>query len=364
MKILITGTHFTPAVATVEEFKKKKNIEVVYVGRNTTLEGDTAKSVESQVLPKLGVKFIPLITGRLQRTLTLFTIPSLLKIPIGFIQAFFIILFARPDVILSFGGYVATPIIFVGWLFSIPVIVHEQTLVTGLANRISALFADKIALSFPNRTYPQDKTVLTGNPLRREILMINRPSKKDSGKKTILITGGNQGSHIINLTVEQILHRLTKLVSIIHVTGNNKFQDFERLKKLRQEDNLSENYTVKKWIRGEEWAAILKRVDLVVTRAGINTLMELAYLGIPAIVIPIPYLYNDEQNKNAKYFGSLGLVKILPQSRLSANSLLEEIKTSLRELDGLKIKAKEAKKVVIPEAAKRLALETLLLVKE
>jgi len=129
MKILVTGAHFTPAVAVIEEFKKRPNIEIVYIGRNTTREGDTSPSIESQVLPDLGIKFIPIITGRLQKDFTLFTIPSLLKIPIGFMQALFFILGEKPDVILSFGGYVAVPLVFIGWLFSIPIIVHEQTLV-------------------------------------------------------------------------------------------------------------------------------------------------------------------------------------------------------------------------------------------
>src|SRR3989344_9001367 len=116
MKILITGAHFTPAVATIEELKKVENEEIVYVGRNTTLEGDRTQSVESKVLPALGVKFIPIIAGRLQRSFTPYTIPSLLKIPIGWIQALYIILSEKPDVILSFGGYVAVPVVIVGWL--------------------------------------------------------------------------------------------------------------------------------------------------------------------------------------------------------------------------------------------------------
>ena len=102
MKILLTGTHFTTTVATIEEFKKYPKVELVYVGRRTTREGDSSRSVESTELPKLGVKFIPIIAGRLQISFTIYTISSLLKIPIGFIQAFFIILQEKPDVILSF----------------------------------------------------------------------------------------------------------------------------------------------------------------------------------------------------------------------------------------------------------------------
>lgn len=354
MKILITGAHFTPAVATIEELKKMElSVGIVYVGRKTTLEGDSAESVESKILPGLGVKFIPLITGRLQRHFNLYTIISVLKIPIGLLQAFYILLSEKPDVILSFGGYVAVPVVTVGWLFSIPIIIHEQTLVSGLANKISALFADKIAVSFPTQN---PKAILTGNPLRKEI--IDGVKQHRHSGVNILITGGNQGSHVINLAVEESLEKLTKIASIIHVTGDNKFHDFERLEKKQEA-----RYIVRKWI-GEEVGEVLAKTDLVICRAGINTLTELAYLGKPALTIPIPYLYQDEQYKNARFFENLGLVKILPQSKLSEKSLMENIKAMIKDIDNLAIKAREAKKAVTPDAAKRLALETLLLLRK
>lgn len=355
IKVLITGAHFTPAVATIEQLKKYPDVKIIYVGRNTTLEGDNSLSQESQILPSLGVKFIPIIAGRLQRSFTIYTIPALLKIPIGFIQAFFIILLQKPDVILSFGGYVALPIVFMGWLWSIPIIVHEQTLVSGLANTISSFFADKIALSFSSdNRYKNSKVIVTGNPIRQIILNKHKLVSKKK-KPLILITGGNQGSHIINKTAEEAIDKLTKIASIIHVTGDNKFKDFERLKNIQ-----NENYSVQKWI-GEDYGEILQKTDLVISRAGANTLTELAYLGIPALVIPIPYLYQDEQNKNAKFFADLGLVKILPQSQLSAELLIKKILNMLFNLDHLKLKNKNARAAIKPDAAKRLALETILL---
>lgn len=359
MKILVTGAHFTPAYATIEQLKKITDADIVYVGRNKTLEGDETPSVESKVLPALGVKFISLFTGRLQRSFTIYTIPSLLKIPVGFIQAIFVILSEKPDVILSFGGYVSIPVIVAGWFFSIPVILHEQTLVSGLANKISSIFADKIALSFRNKDFQDEKQILTGNPIRGNILKMGRSNNR---KKipTVLIMGGNQGSHLINLTVEKILDKLTKIAFVYHISGDNKFKDFARCVNL---GNFNGRYVVKKWI-GEEYGTILSKVDLVICRAGINTLTELAYLGIPALVIPIPYLYLDEQNENARVFQDLGLVKMLPQSKLSADSLLDNIKSMLNNLNSLNKKAKGAKKAIIADASKRLALETLLLIKK
>ncbi len=366
-KVLITGAHFTPAVAVIEGLKKYPGVEVIYVGRSSTMEGDKSKSAESQILPQLGIRFIPIISGRLQRSFTIYTIPSLLKIPIGFIQALYIILKEKPDVILSFGGYVAVPVVFMAWLFSKPILVHEQTLVCGLANKISSLFADKIALSF-NKTneFDKSKTIITGNPIRR-IVEANRAisgslsSIFNQAKKeklpVILVTGGNQGSHIINQTVEESLPKLLSVACVIHVTGDNKYKDFERLKLLE-----NEKYIVRKWI-GDEYGAVLQKVDLVVSRAGINTLSELAYIGKNALVIPFAPIYKDEQNKNAKYFENQGLVKILPQTKLSSTTLIENLKQMLANLQELKQKAKLAKTLVIPDASKRLALETILLTK-
>ena len=373
MRILITGAHFTPAVAVVEELKKRDGLEIIYVGRSATMEGDNTLSQEAQVLPKLGVRFISITTGRLQRFLSPYFVISLLKIPIGIIQSIYIILSEKPDVILSFGGYVAVPVVIIGWFFSVPIIVHEQTLISGLANRISSHFADKIAVSFEKASPKNEKVVLTGNPLREEILhpiQISGEYKKflnlarDLKLPIILVTGGNQGSHVINLSLEEVLEKLTKIACVIHVTGDNKFDDFERLEKLGRSGKLGrlgERYLVRKWI-GEEWATVLSKVDLVVSRAGINTLSELAFVGKPALVIPISYLYFDEQNKNAKYFKNLGLVKILSQSGLSSESLIKNIKAMLNDLNRLTENAKKARTVIIPDAAKRLALEVLLLI--
>lgn len=353
MKILVTGAHFTPAVATIEELKKIGGLEVVYVGRRTTQEGDTVQSVESKALPTLGVKFIPIIAGRLQRAFTIHTIPSLLKIPIGLLQALFIVLSEKPDVILSFGGYVAVPIVIIGWLFSIPVIVHEQALVSGLANRISSAFADKIALSFEGSDLKSEKIILTGLPIRRSIVEIQSGiSRRNSGLPIILVMGGNQGSHAINLALEGCLGDLLKRAVIYHQTGDSKYKDYERLK-----ESESDNYKVFKFIN-EDWGKILVKCDLVISRAGINTLAELAFLGKPVLLIPIP---NSEQNKNAKYFEELGLAKVLPQSKLSSETLMKNIRVLLNNLDNLKEKAKESKKIIIPDAAKKLVLETILL---
>lgn len=371
MKILITGTHFTPAEATIKELLNYQGTKLVYIGRKFTREGDKATSPESQILPNLGVKFQPIIAGRLQRLFTIYTIPSLLKIPIGFMQAFYFLLREQPDVVLSFGGYTSVPVVFWSWLLSIPIISHEQTLVSGLSSKLTGFFADKIALSFePSKK--NGRTVVTGNPLREEILnpksstaddelekIINL--SKNMKKPLILVIGGNQGSHILNEKIGEVLDKLLEDYFVIHQTGDSKFQDFEGLDEKKSSLKNSGRYLVRKWINSSDLGYILKNTDLAISRAGINTLLEFAYFSVPALVIPIPYLYQNEQGVNAKFFKELGLVNQLPQNRLSAENLLNEIKDMLRKLDEYKKSAENAKEVVIPDAAKRLVLETMIL---
>ncbi len=378
MKIVVTGAHFTPAQAVIEELLENyPDVKITYIGRKTTIEGDSTPSVESRVLPKLGVKFRSLTAGRIRRFISIGTFTSLFKIPIGFVQSFIYLLEEKPDVVLSFGGYVGVPTVINAWFLSVPIIVHEQTLISGLANRISNIFADKIAISFDKQSLPdavedysynKEKVILTGNPFRKELLKtVKKPSKElsnllNNNKKPIIyITGGNQGSHIINEVIKDCLDVLTKNYLVIHQTGDSKFNDFDALENIREGLENPKNYFVKKWFDVEDVSLIFQKTDLAVSRAGANTLVELAYFGVPTIVVPLPYLYKDEQNINAKFFQKLGLVQILSEDKLSKDSLLELIEKIIKNNDSFKKQAAGSKSVVIVDAAKRVAQATYLL---
>lgn len=365
MKILIAGTHFTPAQAVIEELRKFPNIEIVYLGRKFTQEGDRIPSAESQVLPKLGIKFIPLIAGRLRRIFDIRTISSFFKIPIGLVQAFYIVFKEDPDAVLSFGGYIGFPAVFSAWLLSKPIIIHEQTLVSGLANTISGWFADKIAVSFNSEyTFDKKKTILTGNPIRKGLLNVEESPDRIVPQRNlpvIYVTGGNQGSHIINQVIEESLEKLTEKYFVIHQTGESKYKDFERLFELKKSMKHKERYILKKWFQAEELRSTLSKTYLAVSRAGANTLLELAYFGIPAIVVPLPYLYNNEQIINASVFRKLGLCSILKQEDLTSQKLLDCIQDVFKNYKKHKGDAKNAGRVVIKDSARRIAQEVMLL---
>lgn len=360
MKILITGGHLSPALSVIEKLKGE---DILYVGRKHALEGDKAFSLEYQTIKSLGIPFFSITTGRLQRKFTRYTIPSFLKFPLGFSQSFFILKRFKPDVVLGFGGYVSWPIIVMSSFLKIPVVIHEQTLEAGMTNKMAARFAVKICISFESskRFFPIKKVVLTGNPLRKEIIEENQKSKiinhESKGELPLLyVTGGSLGSHFINNLVKDTVVKLIKDFQIIHQTGDsNKYKDFDTLLKIKNElGEDGENYTVRKFLTPAESAESLQKADLVVARAGINTVTELLFLGKPSLLIPLPFAQNNEQLKNARFLKAQGLGEILEQKKITAEVFLNTLEKMNKNINSYKENSSKSKALVDRDAALRI----------
>lgn len=326
-KLLIAAGHAgSTAYAVIEEFKQlKPNWEIVFVGSKTAMEGKHYKTIENAYLPKAGVKFVPIVSGRLQRRFSLWTIPSLLKIPVGFLHALLILFDEKPNVILSFGGFSAFPIVVVGWVLAIPVIIHDQTTSAGRSNLASSRFATKIALSRSDslKYFPNLKSVVVGNPISQEV--VNCTNKKHSVKKgAIFITGGSRGSVSLNKIVKEILPKLLEDFIVYHQTGDVSFSEFEKFKN-SLEPKIKSKYHPFSKVEMWNWYKYLRDSDILVSRSGANIVSEAIEVGIPSIFIPLPFAYNDEQKKNALYAKSLGLAKVLNENELSKKSLLDDI---------------------------------------
>ena len=339
-RIVITGGHLTPALAVIEELQKKGDWQIFYFGRPYSTEGDKTPSLESKIIQEKGIKFISINFGRIQHKFTRYSLPAFLRIPWGFFWSFYHLLRLKPDLVLSFGSYVGFTVSFSAWLSALPVAIHEQTTVLGLANKITSFWAKKIFASWPEtlKYLPKEKTILTGNPLRQDVFHFNQKTwssfKFDKNLPLILVTGGNQGSHRINLAVEGILEKILTKYNLCHLTGNlQAFNDFTRLseKKKKLPTSLKNRYLLKKYLT-EEWGTLVCRADLVISRAGINTISELLALGKPQLLIPIPWLPGDEQNKNAQMVKEKGLGEILPQDNLSPDVLLKKIEMMMKNL--------------------------------
>ena len=325
--IILTGGHAgSTAYSLIERIKKYKPLwRVIFVGAGSAFEDKKVPTLEREYFPKIGVKYIPLTSGRLQRRYSIWTIPSLLKIPAGFFHAFYVLMKEKPGVIVSFGGFTAFPVVVMGKFLNIPVIVHEQTCTAGRANYYSSYFATKIALAREeSRSYFKRKDcVVIGNPISEEII---KTDKKSSGKRhfSIFITGGSRGSVAINENIKPILIKLLQKFRVYHQTGMRNYEEFLSFKK-NLDGKYKNKYEVFPTTEMWNWSRYLDISDIIISRSGANIVSEILYLNIPSILIPIPYSYQDEQNKNANYAKKTGLAKILKEADLSSDALLREI---------------------------------------
>lgn len=368
-RIIISGGHLTPALA-VARVLKKKDWEILFVGRKYSLEGEKIPSVESRIIPQNQIRFVSIKTGRLQRRFTVQTIPSLLKIPLGFFQALFWVWKFKPNIFLSFGGYIAAPLSLASWLCQVPILSHVQSVKPGLADLFVGFFSQKICLSWPQtkKYFPHRQTIITGNPLRNQVTQFLRISPQGFEKikpnwlpslsanlLVIYLTGGSLGSTSLNQIFKESFPKLKKYF-LIHQCGD---KDFSRMGKFRHRLKPKErkHYQLKNLFSGPEVGAILKRADLIIGRSGANTLAEIAAFRKPAIFIPLPWAGDNEQTANALELVKLGTAKILPQSKLSAESFVSSIKETLVEIEKLKKAAQKSKKLFHPRAADLIVAE-------
>lgn len=328
MKVLITGGHITPALAVIDELK---DCDVVVVGRQYALSADTADSLEYKEITNRGLRFINLNAGRLTRVFSLSSFVNALKIPVGFVEAMFILKKEKPNVVLTFGGYIALPIALAATLLKIPVVAHEQTIRPGSANSLIGKLAKKILISFPasNHYFPSSKVIVSGNPVRKEVLRVISKIKNFRKNHPVLyITGGSTGAHAINSHIFKVLPELLKKYIVIHQTGSSaEFKDFDKSAMFKDA-----NYFPYTHIESDLIGYVYSQADLVLSRGGANTVFELLAVKKPSVIIPLPWSAFDEQQKHAEYLRSLGVAEIFDQQR-SSEELLRLVETMLASLE-------------------------------
>lgn len=334
-RIVITGGHHTSALVIAEKLRER-GVRVYWIGHKYSAWKDKNPSIEYQQVKKAGFPFYILEAGKWQETGGLV---MKLKIPLGFINSLVPILKIRPNLVLSFGGYLSLPLAVWANFFNIPVIIHEQSSVMGAANKIISGFAKKILLSFESSASylnikDQKKVVLTGLPLRPQFTQAVKKIKESelAEVKNILILGGKQGSHKINLAVEKALDSLVKDYQIVHQTGDySVYGDFERMKTKRLAlGKHIKNYQVFSFLETDDLIEKLLQADLVISRAGAHTVTELAVLKKKTLLIPIPWLTKDEQTQNALWLSGLGLATILEENKLDDKTLIAQIEKTYR----------------------------------
>lgn len=345
MKIIITGGHFSPAYSVLQ--KLRADNEILVMGRRYAFEGEKNETFEYKICKKINVPFLEINAGRLQRVLTKHTIPSLLRFPKGVYQALRILQKEKPDIVVTFGGYIGLSVAIAAYFTKIPVILHEQTQKAGLSSRLIARFASVVCISFDTSRplFKGKNVVLTGNPIREEILTFKESIFLSKDRPVIYITGGSTGSHAINTRIKEILPELLRNYKVFHQTGNSlEYNDYETLLAFKDSisKELSENYVLQQFFTPNEVASLLHNASLIISRAGINTVSELLAIGAVSLLIPLPHGQSNEQLDNALLFKSTGLGEYLEQKKMTAKALLETVNDMMRKKEKYKSNKQKA----------------------
>jgi len=300
--ICITGTHHTPAVELIKQLQNdpETSWKIEYIGHIYPTENHILRTI----IPKLKTNFHQINGGKLDRRWlpnTICGIPKTIKAIFASIK---LIKKIKPDIIVSFGGYISVPVVIAGFLHHIPIITHEQTLTISLSTKINSYFVNKIALSFKesvsNSNFPVNKTIVTGNLIRSDIYQ--KESLKYKALNSIIgrypllyITGGNQGSTPINKIIEKTIDKLSKKYTIIHHTGKIDYSHFKE--KFAHENN----YYPTEFVDLEDIGWVLNNARVIISRSGANICQEIVTLKKSSILVPLPISQQNEQLLNADW---------------------------------------------------------------
>ena len=317
-RIILTGGgtagHVTPNIALLPRLRELQ-YDIHYIGSYTGIEKEL---IEKQQIPYHGIS-----SGKLRRYFSLKNFTDPFRVLKGFSEANHLIKTLKPDVIFSKGGFVSVPVVIAGKRNHVPVIIHESDMTPGLANRISIPSAYRVCCNFPEtlKALPEDKAVLTGSPIRQE-LMTGDPEKARAfcgftdEKPVILVVGGSLGATAVNQAVRAILPELLKDFQVIHLCGKGK---------LDTSLNNLEGYVQFEYIQ-DELRHLFALSDIVISRAGANAICELLALQKPNLLIPLSASASrGDQILNARSFERQGFSKVLEEETLTNELLLDTV---------------------------------------
>ena len=350
-----TGGHLFPGIAMAQEFMARNE-------RNSVLFVSTGNPLERSVLNETDFKLETITVEGIKGRGLWNQAKSAIKIPKGVIDSIRILKSYKPDLIIGLGSYSAGPVMVSAWFRGTKMALHEQNILPGITNRILSRFADRIYVSFKDtkKRFNPDKTRLTGNPVRKELL--NHRANDEAGRLKsfcVLIIGGSQGAHRINMTVMEALNHLThkKSLYFIHQTGT------------ADEQMVTEAYrrleipaTVQSFFR--QMAPQYKQADLIICRAGATTVAEVTALGKAVIFIPFPFAADDHQTLNADTMAREGAAEIILEKDLDPGLLGQKIEYYASHPEALKAMSSKAQQLGHPDAAKQIVDDCYELINE
>jgi UDP-N-acetylglucosamine--N-acetylmuramyl-(pentapeptide) pyrophosphoryl-undecaprenol N-acetylglucosamine transferase len=342
-----TGGHLYPGIAIAEEITSAGG-EVLFVG--------TKRGLETKLVPDAGFPLELLDVSGLKRAGLGGMVRGLARLPRAYTESRRILARFRPDVVVGVGGYASGPLVLAAALGGYPTVIQEQNSRPGVTNRILGRLARRVFVAFDEaRSYfPRRKLVMSGNPVRRRFL--DRVAAAAAAPdETLVILGGSQGSHAVNELVSatvQVLHARGGAPRVIHQTGPTEEQRYQIS---YQALGLGDFVDVRAYI--DDMPAVLAGAALVIARAGALTLAELAIMGKPAILIPLPTAADDHQTRNALELAGAGGAIVLPQFETSPSQLADVVQELLTDQTRRAAMAQAMRGLARPQATRDIVHE-------
>jgi len=365
MKILFTGGgtggHTFPLIAIIREIRKLysgEGLEFFYIGPK--------EEFGSILLSQEDVRIKTISAGKIRRYFSFQNIIDILfKIPWSVVQSFYYLIKIDPHLIFSKGGPGSLSVTLAAKILRIPIFLHESDIVPGLSNRVTSKWAEKVFISFPKTEYfDLSKTILVGNPIRSEILDGSKERAKELFNLTLekpvfLFMGGSQGAEFINNFVLEILNKLLESFEIIHICGIPNLKETQGEAQVVINKDLEKYYHLYPFLDEEKLKHAYRAADLAICRSGAGSIFEIAAVGLPSILVPLPSAAANHQAKNAYSYAETGAAVIMEEDNLRPNFFLEKIQHIFASADNLKKMKEEALRFSKPLAAKTIARNIL-----
>lgn len=360
-----TGGHVFPILPVVRELRKLlgEQTQFLYLGPKNGIGTEVMKEVE--------VPAVPILSGKWRRPFSLKNIPDCFRVIGGYIQSLRYLYQFMPDAVFSKGAYAAVPVVLAAKTYAIPVLTQDSDAIPGIANKIMGKFANRIAVAYPSaaRYFEASRVAVTGNPVREELLQGNVERARErfgykSDMPVVLVLGGSLGSVAVNRAVITILPKLIERCFVVHQTGETDAMEVAKHVTELKLGDLSGKYFSAPFFDTETLADAFSISSLIVSRAGANAITDIAAIGKPSILIPLPSAANNEQRMNAYEMAKVGAALVLEQLNLGENILLGRI-THLLDDEALRSDmSKSVQAFFHPDAARRIAEGIVALIRE
>ena len=340
-----TGGHIYPAIAIINKIKEREpDSEILYFG--------TTDRMEKDIIPKLNIPFIGLEMSGLNRKNPFKNISVLKKFFKAVKQAEVEIKKFNPDVVIGVGGYITAPVLYAAHRLKYPVVIHEQNSIAGLSNQFIANFADKVFVSLPGtvKDFPKNKVVYTGNPRSEEIVSTPKELKSSLGfdekKKLVVVVMGSLGSTTMTTKLKELIPGFSnKSYQVLVITGKAYYDNYSDVE-------VPENVKIVPFM--DNLINILKDSDLIVSRAGASTIAEITAIGLPAILVPSPYVTHNHQYLNALELKEAGACVLVTEEEFSKDKIILEIDKLFDNLESYSKMKVDSEKLGVKDSATKI----------